>query len=277
MSARSYLFVPANRSELIKKALSSAADCVIIDLEDAVPADQKDLARLAASRAISDLEESDLARVWVRTNAVGSRECQSDLSMLVGSGVGIRLPKVDSPADLEWVATRLNGASLIATIESAQAVAAAESLARFPGMTRLALGGLDLIHDLQCSDDPLALLFARSAVVVASRAAGLPGPINSVYPILDDEEGLRRHVQHAASLGFGGQSVLSPRQLRVVHEVYSADPNELAWAQDVLKAFQDAGGQATRSSAGEFVDLPVARRAAKIAARHGGPQPSQRG
>jgi citrate lyase subunit beta/citryl-CoA lyase len=266
MNVRSYLFVPANRPELIGKALKSAADSVVIDLEDAIPPDQKDSARRQAGHAISGLDERDLPRTWVRINAVGTAECQADLSMLTRTGVGVRVPKVDSTADLEWVAGRTNGAPLIVTIETARGVGAALSLASFPGVTRLAIGGLDLIHDLRCADDPLALLFARSSVVVASRAAGLPGPINSVYPILDDEEGLLRHVRHAAGLGFRGQSVLSPRQLRAVQEVYSADPSELAWALGVLKAFRDAGGQATRGPSGEFVDLPVVRRATEIVA-----------
>ena len=268
MTARSYLFVPGNRPELISKALSSVADEVVIDLEDAIPANQKHSARQVASQALAGFTQPDLSRIWVRINAVGTPDCQADLSMLTGSGVGVRVPKVDSVADLEWVRGEAVAAPLIVTIENARGVLAAPHLAGFPGVTRLAMGGLDLTHDLRCADDPLALLFARSSVVVASRAAGLPGPINSVYPILDDSEGLRRHVRHAASLGFRAQSVLSPRQLPVVHEVYSTDSSELAWAQDVLTAFRDAHGQATRSATGEFVDLPVARRAAEIAAAH---------
>jgi len=268
VTARSYLFVPANRPELIGKALSSAADEVVIDLEDAIPANQKDSARQVASQALAGFTQQDLARIWVRINAVGTPTCQADLSMLTGSGVGVRVPKVDSVADLEWVSGEAAGAKLIVTIESARGVLAAPSLASFPAVTRLAMGGLDLTHDMRCADDPMALLFARSSIVVASRAAGLPGPINSVYPILDDTEGLRQHVRHAASLGFRAQSVLSPRQLPVVHEVYSTDSSKLAWAEDVLTAFRAADGQATRSSTGEFVDLPVARRAAEIAAEH---------
>ena len=202
MTSRSYLFVPANRPELISKALSSAADEVVIDLEDAIPANQKDSARQAAGQALAGCTQQDLSRYWVRINAVGTPECRADLSMLTGSGVGVRVPKVDSVADLEWVSGEAAGAPLIVTIESARGVLAAPSLASFPAVKRLAMGGLDLTHDLRCADDPLALLFARSSVVVASGAAGLPGPINSVYPVLDDIEGLRQHVRHAASLGF---------------------------------------------------------------------------
>jgi citrate lyase subunit beta / citryl-CoA lyase len=268
VTARSYLFVPANRPELMRKALASSADAVVLDLEDSIPADEKDSSRAQAHEILSGLDQAARSRLWVRPNGAGTPECNADLAMLAGSSVGVRLPKVDSVADLEWVASRLPGSALIATVETAAGLVAASDLAGFDGVVRLALGGLDLIHDLGCVNDPSVLVYARSAVVVASRAAGLPGPINSVYPVLDDEDGLRRHVRHAADLGFRAQSVLSPRQLGVVHEVYRPDEKQLAWATQVLRAFEDSGGQATRSSLGEFVDLPVARRAAEIMAQH---------
>ncbi len=269
MTARSYLFVPANRPELLVKAMSSQADAVVIDLEDAVPADEKEAARRYADALIRGLGDPERARVWVRINAVGTPQCEDDVAMLTGTGVGVRVPKVDSTVDLDWVANRTNEMPMIATIESASGLCAAPAIARHAGVVRLAVGGLDLIHDLRCGEDRLALLFARSSMVVASRAAGLPGPINSVYSRLDDVEGFRRHVRHAANLGCGAQSVLSPRQLGVVHEIYSADAAELAWARSVLHAFKEAGGQATRSASGEFVDLPVARRAAEIVGESG--------
>jgi len=266
VSPRSYLFVPGNRPELLRKALASPAEAVSIDLEDAVPQDQKADARARTVEFLSTIEPAGRSRVSVRINAVRTRVAEEDLSAVAGTGVGIRVPKVEAPGDLDWVAVRAGEAPLLATIETARGLVAAPEIAAFPGVVRLGLGGLDLIRDLGCGDDPLALLFARSALVVASRAAGLPGPINSVFPQLNDEAGLERHTRHAASLGFGAQSLVSPRQIATVHRVFSPGLAEKAWAIEVLEAFDAAGGQATASATGEFIDLPVARRAAEVIA-----------
>lgn len=276
MSPRSYLFVPGNRPDLIAKALASRAEAVVIDLEDAVPPDHKDDARSHTSQALTNMQPADQARVWVRINAVRTHTAQLDLGAVAGTAVGIRVPKVDSPDDLSWVAARSPNAPLLATIETARGLSQATAIAACPGVARLGLGGLDLIRDLGCSDDPLALLYARSTLVMASRAAGLPGPINSVYPKLNDEPGLIQHARHAASLGFGAQSLLSPRQIEAVHSVFGPDAAETTWATNVLAAFEAAGGQATAGSDGEFIDLPVARRAAAIVnhSRHRGGTPT---
>lgn len=264
MNPRSYLFVPGNRPELIAKALASQAEAVVIDLEDAVPQDHKDDARSLTTQALAKMQPADQARVWVRINAVRTHTAERDLAAVAGSTIGIRVPKVDFPDDLDWVAARSANAPLLATIETARGLNEAAAIAACPRVARLALGGLDLIRDLGCTDDPLALLYARSALVVASRTAGLPGPINSVYTKLNDEPGLIRHARHAASLGFGAQSLLSPRQIEAVHSAFGPDAAETTWATNVLAAFEAAGGQATASSSGEFIDLPVARRATAI-------------
>lgn len=96
------------------------------------------------------------------------------------------------------------------------------------------------------------------------RAAGLEPPIDSVYPRLDDEAGLREQTEFARSLGFFGKSAIHPRQLPVLHEVFTPSERELGWASEVVAAFEASGGAALQLLGGEFVDLPVAQRARRL-------------
>jgi citrate lyase subunit beta/citryl-CoA lyase len=126
------------------------------------------------------------------------------------------------------------------------------------------MGGVDLQQDLHAGNGNLQTLYVRSHLVVASRAARLEPPIDSVYPRLDDDAGLREQAEFARSLGFFGKSAIHPRQLPILHEVFSPSQEEVAWAQEVLAAFDAAGGAALRLPSGEFVDLPVAERARRV-------------
>lgn len=263
-----YLFVPGHRPELIAKARRSAADAVVIDLEDAVAPEQRPTARAATAAALAEPASETGQQLWVRINAAGSAEAEADLAALGELLTHARVPKVTDPAQIDWVADR--APRLMATlpaVECAAGLLAAPAVAAHPLVVRLGLGGVDLVGDLGCADTPEALAYPRSVLVVASRAAGLPGPVNSVYTRLDDPEGLVRHARTAKALGFGAQSVLSPRQLEPVRAVFGDSAREQAWAREVLAAFATSAGAATRTPSGDFVDLPVADRARRILAR----------
>ncbi len=133
-----------------------------------------------------------------------------------------------------------------------------------PGVRHLAMGGVDLARDLNATSGNLQTLYVRSHLVIASRAAGIEPPIDSVYAQLDDEAGLREQAKFARSLGFFGKSAIHPRQLPVLHQVFTPTTQEIAWAREVLAAFDAAGGAALRLPSGEFVDLPVAERARRL-------------
>jgi citrate lyase subunit beta/citryl-CoA lyase len=126
------------------------------------------------------------------------------------------------------------------------------------------MGGVDLQRDLNAGNGNLQTLHVRSHLVLASRAAGIGPPIDSVYPHLDDPTGLRDQAQFAHSLGFYGKSAIHPRQLDILHEVFTPSTDEISWAQEVLEAFEGAGGDPVRMPSGEFVDLPVAERARRL-------------
>ena len=126
------------------------------------------------------------------------------------------------------------------------------------------MGGVDLRRDLNAAEGNLPTLYVRSHLVVASRAAGLDPPIDSVYPYLGDDAGLREHATFARSLGFFGMSAIHPRQLPLVHAAFTPTAEELTWAQEVVDAFARARGAALQLPSGEFVDVPVAQRARRM-------------
>ncbi|MHB8492172.1 MAG: HpcH/HpaI aldolase/citrate lyase family protein, partial [Solirubrobacteraceae bacterium] len=102
---------------------------------------------------------------------------------------------------------------------------------------------------------------------IAARSAGKPPPSDGVYPLLDDDDGLRKEAEAAKRIGFYGKSAIHPRQVPIIHEVFAPTPEELAWAQQVMSAFEQSGGAATKTESGEFVDKPIAERARQILGR----------
>jgi citrate lyase subunit beta / citryl-CoA lyase len=255
---RSYLFAPGHNAKLLTRVFQAGADAVMLDLEDAVPPDAKDTAR----RLVADVLREHPA--WVRVNAARTRACEADLEAVGTAAYGIRIPKAESAEDVTWLAERAPGKPLICAIETARGVLAAPDIAAAPGVRHLAMGGVDLARDLNAGSGNLQTLYVRSHLAVASRAAGIEPPIDSVYARLDDAAGLREQAAFARSLGFFGKSAIHPRQLPVLHEVFTPTEEEIAWASEVLTAFDAADGAALRLPSGEFVDLPVADRARRV-------------
>lgn len=263
---RSYLFAPGHSEKLLSRVFSAGADAVMLDLEDAVPEQAKDTARAMVGQVLAE------RTAWVRINAVGSPWCQADIEAVGEVALGLRIPKTETADDVRWVSSRAPGKPLICAIETARGVLAAQEIAAVPGVTHLAMGGIDLQHDLNADNGNLQTLHIRSHLVLVSRAAGIEPPIDSVYPLLDDPEGLREQAQFARSLGFFGKSAIHPRQLAAIHEAFTPSARDVQWAREVLEAFDGASGAALRLPTGEFIDLPVAQRARhllKIAERNG--------
>lgn len=264
----SYLFVPGHRPELIAKSARSGADAVVIDLEDAVAPGDRPAARATVREALLARREAPTGQqCWVRINQPGTADAEADLAALGDLLTHARVPKVDDPAQIDWVAARApHLRTTLPAIESAAGLLAAPAIAAHPRVCRLGLGGVDLANDLGCEGSAAALAYPRSVLVVASRAAGLPGPVNSVYAKLDDPEGLLAHARAARAIGFGAQSALTPRQLPAITQVFGLAPERITWAREVLDAFRAAGGAACRTPSGDFVDLPVAQEAQRILA-----------
>jgi len=255
---RSYLFAPGHNAKLLDRVFRAGADAVMLDLEDAVPAKAKDIARRMVAEVLDDHP------AWVRVNAARTPLCEADLAAVAECAYGIRIPKTESADDVRWVAERAPGRPLICAVESARGVLAAAEIASVPGVRHLAMGSIDLARDLNAASGNLQTLYTRSHLVIASRAAGIEPPIDSVYARLDDEAGLREQARFARSLGFFGKSAIHPRQLPVLHDVFTPTESEVEWAREVVAAFHAAGGGALQLRSGEFIDLPVAERARRL-------------
>ncbi len=255
---RSYLFAPGHNEKLLQKVFRAGADAVILDLEDAVPPTAKALARKQVAAALPH------HAAWVRINPAGTDLAIADLEAVAEVAYGIRIPKVESTDEIDWVATRAPEKPLICAIESARGVVNAFAIADHPAVTHLALGGIDLRKDLGTGSGDIPLQYVRSHLVVAARAAGIAPPIDSVYPHIDNIDGLTREAGRSRELGFFGKSAVHPTQLTAIHAAFAPRHHEIEWARMVLDAFDESGGAAVKLPGGEFVDLPVAERARGI-------------
>lgn len=236
--ARSWLLVPGSAVDLTTRVATSRADVVVVDLEDGVAAADKGRAR----RALAEVAESGL-RPWVRIGDAASDEWRTDVVLLRGRDLvgGVVLAKVEAPDQVRRTVDAVDGAlPIVALVESARGIESALDLAETAGVARLAFGSGDFRRDTGAADDPLALLYARSRLVSASRAAGLPGPIDG--PTVHREPAaLTDASQHAASLGMTGRLCLREEQVGAVNAALSPSGDELAWALDVLDTLDRCG------------------------------------
>jgi citrate lyase subunit beta / citryl-CoA lyase len=261
-TARTLLFVPGNRAERFTKAASTAADLVVIDLEDAVPDDDKAVARAAAC----DWLDVD-ARAAVRVNGTSSHHHPLDVEALAGRPglLAVLVPMAEEPAAVAALHDRLGpGVEIVPMVETALGLTRALDLAGTPGVSRLAFGHLDFAVDIAASPDPGSMLMARCSLVVASRAAGLPGPVDSVTTSLDDGSAAASDAASVRRLGFTGKLCIHPAQVDAVNSAFTPGAEELDWARRVVAAA--AAGGIVRVD-GQMVDAPVVRRARSVLAR----------
>lgn len=280
---RSFLFAPGNVARRVEKALTLDADVVIVDLEDSVAVSEKAATRKAVAEALARPRRG---RGYVRVNAPSTGFCYEDLVQTVHNQVdGVVLPKVESAADLHaidwliWNLERQHGmpegsVDLMPQIETAAGlqridrVLQARNLRPYQGpwrVKRVAFGAADYGHELGLSisvDEP-ELADARARVVLASRAAGFEGPIDSPWFHFKDPEGFARALERSRRGGFQGRLCVHPDQLAPVNAAYLPGEAELARAERIVTAFRaaEARGEAAVQVDGEMVDYPVAHRA----------------
>ncbi|KAB0509463.1 HpcH/HpaI aldolase/citrate lyase family protein [Pseudomonas moorei] len=268
--AISYLFVPGNRPERFSKAVEANPDAIILDLEDAVHPDSKPAAR-AAIWAWQESTPSVSCERYIRLNSVGSTLFHQDQAWLNDMRYpercnGIFLPKVECPDALGRVVEQLlkwqPELKIIAIIETAKGLQQVESIAAIPGVARLAFGSLDFSLDINCSQIPEAFLFARHRIVLASRTADLPSPIDGVTPAISDLAVVGKDALYARSLGFGAKLCIHPSQLVTVQRAFLPDSRQLAWADRVMRAV--ATGSHAVQVDGEMVDLPLIEHARRL-------------
>ncbi len=279
---RSMLFTPGHRLDLIEKAIKSGADAVIIDLEDAVSLDNK----AAARDNLAELPESTVP-FYVRTNAVETGLLWDDvLAATVANVAGLVLPKADDPG----LISKVDGAltvlemssgksvgtlSLIPLIESALGVRMTYEIARASERIQCVMFGGgeqgDLVADLGAEWTPegTGLLHARSQVLLSSRAAGVPYPMEAVFMDFRDLEALRVESELARRIGYVGKVAIHPAQVPIINDVFTPTPEVVEYQKKVLAAFEEAESQGSASIAvdGKMVDYAVARVARTIIER----------
>jgi citrate lyase beta subunit len=262
---RSLLFVPADQSRKLAKAWDSDAGAVIADLEDAVSGRDKARARECLRAQCSRLRAT--GSLVVRINALETHHARRDLELVRDlPGVeAVLVPKARS------VSLRELPSSLpprLALVETASGVLEAPAIAGAPGIAALMIGTVDLAAELclPITADYGAFVHARSTVVLASRAAELPAPIDGVWTAVDDHAGLRAEAEHARNLGFGAKACIHPSQIEIIEEVFRPTSNELDWAQRVINQAELAPSLGVATIDGAMVDRAVVERARRIVA-----------
>jgi citrate lyase subunit beta/citryl-CoA lyase len=258
-SLMSPLFVPADRPERYAKAFAAGADAVIIDLEDAVAPDRKAEARDALSAAGGMIAQAPCP-VMVRINAHGQSDHELDRRLAAGLPIAaVILPKAESAAIVSGLAAATSH-QVLALIESVRGLAAARAIAEVSA--RLAFGSIDFAVDLGCAHEREALLAARSELAIASRLAGLAGPIDGVTTRVRDPDLVLSDATYAARLGFAGKLLIHPAQIAPAREGFRPSADDIAWAERIL-----ASGDGAVALDGAMVDAPVRARAEQIRRR----------
>jgi len=275
---RSWMFVPGNHPRRLTKAKELSADVIIYDLEDAVPPDEKETARRLVREA---LRHSPDRVQFVRVNDPSTPYFVDDLAETTGAGLsGIVLPKAtgrDSVLFADSLLSRFEERSgvpkgsteIVPLVETAVGLYHAYEIASAGSrVRRLAFGSIDFALDIgaQLTKEGTEVLYARSRLVVVSRAAGIEPPIDAVFADIRDSDGLLQEARLAKQLGFRGKMVIHPSQIDVVNRVFSPTPQEVEEAKKITQAFSEAleTGSAAIRVDGKMVDLPVARRAKQI-------------
>ena len=267
---RTMMFMNAQKPGLIKDAYIYGSDSIILDLEDAVAENQKDAARFSLYHALKTIDYRGCERV-VRINGLDTPYWKEDIRCAVAGGCdAIRIPKTERPEDVRTVEGRIGAAEkefgipegrtlIMAAIESARGVMKAldicEASERLFG---IALSGGDYTKDLQThiTGTGIELMGARQNMIIAARAAGVQC-FDTVYTNLDDMEGFRRDVETIHLMGFDGKSIINPRQITIVHEIFTPTPKDIIFAEKVVKEIDDkkARGIGVFTVDGKMIDI----------------------
>ncbi|SYW08372.1 citrate (pro-3S)-lyase subunit beta [Oenococcus oeni] len=276
---RTMMFVPGNNPAMLKDAGIYGADSIMFDLEDAVYLSEKDAARILVFNALTTQDYGD-AELVVRVNGLDTPFFKNDVYAMVKAGVDvIRLPKTESAEMMRQLESVIEEAEkkfsievgtthMMAAIESAKGVLnAPEIAAASDRMIGIALSAEDYTTDMKTHryPDGAELEFARNMVLHAARAAGIAA-FDTVFTNMNDTEGFIRETQYIHQLGFDGKSLVNPRQIPLVNQVYAPSESEIEKAEDVINAIEEAKakGSGVISLNGQMVDRPVVLRAQRV-------------
>ena len=269
------MFVPGNNPAMMQDAFIYGPDSIMLDLEDSVAMAEKDAARLLVYNALRTVDYGDTEMV-VRINPLSTPYGKKDVEAVVKAGVHVvRMPKTETAEEVHEVEREIERVEaelecvgrtkIMAAIESALGVVNAYAIATAsPRMMGIALGAEDYCANLKTQRSPegMELLLARQTIVVAARAAGIDA-LDTVYSNLNDMETFRKEVELIKTLGFDGKSIINPRQIQVVNEVFAPTAKAIEKARAIIAAIKEAEarGSGVVSLNGKMVDRPVVIRA----------------
>jgi citrate lyase subunit beta / citryl-CoA lyase len=267
---RSLLYTPGNRSDLVAKASSSAADAVVVDLEDSVPPADKALARDVVRRWLA--EPSGGPQRWVRINAAVPDEDLASLQPHLPDGILLAGSRVAGLERLEswWTRESLPDRPVVGLVEDAAGLREIGAMAQAPHLATVGVGEVDLLANLRISRSAAAVIDAlRLQVVVDAAAAGLLAPVAPTSTNFRDLDSFRTTTRALLDLGFRSRTAIHPAQVPVINEVLTPEAAEVEAARDVLARFEQAGGGVTTDRNGHLIDLAVVRGARETLARAG--------
>ena len=253
---RSMMFLNAQKPGLIKDPYVYGPDSIMLDLEDAVAMKEKDAARFSLYHALQEIDYRGVERV-VRINGLDSDMWEEDILCSVAGGCdSIRIPKTETAEDVKKVEAVVEEAEkrfgrepgsvlIMAALESAKGVLnALEICQASPRLFGIALSGGDYTKDLQTviTGTGVELMGARQHMIIAARAAGVQC-FDTVWTNLNDMEGFKKDVQTIKAMGFDGKSIINPRQIPIVHEIYTPTQKEIIFAEKVVREIDEKSAQ----------------------------------
>lgn len=276
---RTMLYVPGNNPGMLRDASIYGADSLMFDLEDSVSVNEKDSARFMVFNAIKNIDYGN-TEIVVRINSLDSGLGQEDIRAMVKSGVDvIRLPKTETAEDIIAVEKLIEEAEslfevkvgttkMMAAIESPLGVMNAYPIAlASKRLIGIAIGAEDFVTNMKTnrSADGSELMVARSQILLAARAADIYA-LDTVYSDVNNEDGFRKEVELIKQLGFDGKSIINPRQIGPVHEVFTPSQKEVEKAIRIKEAITEAQekGSGVIALDGKMIDKPIVDRAERV-------------
>jgi citrate lyase subunit beta / citryl-CoA lyase len=273
MLYRSLIFVPGNSKRFVEKAKALKADIICFDLEDSVPANEKDAARKIIAEALTHRTHYK-SNFYVRINSLESDLESLDLAEVIKEGIdGVVVPKVNDESQIKVLDNRIStleddqqmikeSIKLVPSIESARGVVNAYSIARSSQrVNAMVFGIFDFLYDMRLdyieNDNLEEYVYARAKVPVDARAAGVES-FDGIWQNVDDIEGLTKDAMVAKRLGYSGKSIIHPSHIDPVHMVFVPTTSQIKWATRVVEALQEAmergEGQGAVKLEGKMID-----------------------
>lgn len=281
---RTMMYVPGNNPAMLADAHIYGADSLMFDLEDSVSLTEKDSARFLVYQMVKNMDYP--VEVVVRINGLDTPYGAKDIHSMVRAGVDvIRLPKTDSKEDVlavekiierveREIGRTVGSTKMMAAIESPLGIINAYEIAKASDrLIGIAIGAEDFVTNMKTnrSKAGIEILTARSQLIIAARAAGIAA-LDTVFSDVEDMETFKKEVNLIKQLGFDGKSVINPRQIDVVHEIYQPSEKEIQFAKKVMHAIEEAKekGSGVISVDGKMVDKPIVERAERVLRLSGG-------